>query len=135
MDAAEHERVLIRAFVVAKRRDRYLSFLRTPKGREKLIAALPHSFALDERYVHLVPRHKQNAASIEAILRSKGAPDTCHVVSEWSRVDGREMPLAEALKEIVGMSMGTILSCIPGRLAYFEFEDVGYRYILEREAI
>jgi len=40
------------------------------------------------------------------------------------------MELAVALKEVVGRQMGTFLSCIPGKLAYFEDEDV--RYILER---
>ncbi len=135
MDAAEHETALIRAFVVPKRRDRFLSFLRTPKGRNKLLAALAHFKALDDRYAHLVPSQKQTAASIEAMLRRKGAPDTCHIVSERSRIDGCDMPLAEALHEVVGSSMGTFVSCIPGRLAYFEFEDVGCRYILEREAI
>ena len=40
------------------------------------------------------------------------------------------MSLDEALEEIVGRSMGTFLSCIQGRLAYFEDED--QRWILER---
>jgi hypothetical protein len=40
------------------------------------------------------------------------------------------MPLADALRKIVGNGMGTFLSCVPGRLAYFEDEDG--RWILER---
>jgi hypothetical protein len=32
----------------------------------------------------------------------------------------------------VGRQMGTIISCIPGKLAYFEDEDG--RYILERKS-
>jgi hypothetical protein len=28
--------------------------------------------------------------------------------------------------------MGTFVSCIPGRLAYFEAEGPGQRYVLER---
>jgi hypothetical protein len=35
-----------------------------------------------------------------------------------------------ALKEVVGYGMGTLISCIPGRLAYFESEDE--RYILQK---
>jgi len=38
----------------------------------------------------------------------------------------------EALGEVVGRQMGTFLSCIPGRLAYFEGEDMGFRWVLER---
>jgi hypothetical protein len=37
-----------------------------------------------------------------------------------------------ALKETVGRQMGTFISCIPGKLAYFEDEDG--RYILERKS-
>ena len=38
--------------------------------------------------------------------------------------------LLDALKRIVGSGMGTVLSCIPGRLAFVETEDE--RFILER---
>lgn len=132
--ANAHETALIRAFVVPQRRDRLLSFLQSPKTRDKLRRALPHFRALDLRYSYLVPRAEQNPPSIEALLRKKGAPDMCHLVSESPDLDGRDMPLAEALNAVIGSSMGTFVSCIPGRLAYFEFEDVGERYLLERKA-
>jgi len=45
-------------------------------------------------------------------------------------MDGREFPLIDALKRIVGYGMGTIVSCIPGKLGYFEDEDG--RCILEK---
>jgi hypothetical protein len=61
----------------------------------------------------------------------KGAPDTCYVISEDDDLDGKEMPLAEALKTIIGRGIGTFLSCVPGRLAYFEDEEC--RWILERK--
>jgi hypothetical protein len=60
----------------------------------------------------------------------KGAPETCYALSEDSELDGKEIPLSEALKEVVGCGMGTFLSCLAGRLAYFEDEDG--RWILER---
>jgi hypothetical protein len=59
-----------------------------------------------------------------------GAGSKCRVTSENLDLDGREMDLDAALKETIGYGMGTIISCIPGRLAYFEDEDV--RYILQR---
>jgi hypothetical protein len=37
---------------------------------------------------------------------------------------------ATALKETVGAQMGTLISCVPGKLGYFEDEDG--RCILER---
>lgn len=41
------------------------------------------------------------------------------------------MQLSDALEEIVGSGMGTILSCLPGRLAFLETEDE--RFILARQ--
>jgi hypothetical protein len=49
-------------------------------------------------------------------------------------LDARTLPLKEALGLILGMSPGTLVSCIPGRLAYFEGEEKGARFILERGA-
>jgi hypothetical protein len=45
-------------------------------------------------------------------------------------LDEKELPLFEALTQIVGRGMGTVLSCLPGRLAFVETEDE--RFILER---
>ncbi len=42
------------------------------------------------------------------------------------------MLLTDALAAVVGRGFGTILVCIPGSLAYYEGEDPGERYILER---
>jgi len=64
-----------------------------------------------------------------AILKRLGAPDNCWVISEGD-LDGQEVNLLAALKEVVGYGMGTLISCIPGRLAYFESEDE--RYILQK---
>jgi hypothetical protein len=51
-------------------------------------------------------------------------------ISEDPALDQKQLPLVEALKQIVGCGMGTVLSCIPGRLAFVETEDE--RFILER---
>jgi hypothetical protein len=35
-------------------------------------------------------------------------------------------------KDVVGHNDGTFISCIPGRLAYFEGEGLNERYVLQR---
>lgn len=127
-----HEEALIRAFVRPERRARLLGLLGSPKGRVKLRASLAHFDDLDLRFAKVVSPTKHAAQDIEVTLRSKGAPETCHVVSESAALDGRDMPLASALVEIVGRGMGAFVSCVPGKLGYFESEDRGERYILER---
>lgn len=130
----EHETALVRSFILPVRKARYLGFLKTPKNRVKFRDALAHFRDLDPRYAHLIPSSHHSRKDVEATLRSKGAPGLCYVMSEWREIDGRTMPLTEALTQVVGRGMGTFLSCVPGLLAYFESEEAGDRYILERKA-
>ncbi len=127
-----HEEALIRAFIKADRRPRLLELRSTLKGRAKLCASLAHFQNLDLRYAQLLPATKHAPRDIEELLRKKGAPETCHILSESSELDGQEMPLKSALEKLVGAGMGSFLSCIPGRLGYFESEERGERYVLER---
>ena len=127
-----HEEQFARSFIVLKKRDRYLTLLESKKGRPALLNGFNHCHDLDPRYATLIPSNRQSATSIESLLRQKGAPDICYVISGDRDIDGREMSLSDALAETVGMNIGTFISCVPGKLGYFEFEDLGERYILER---
>ena len=69
-------------------------------------------------------------SSLQKLLAGKGAGSKCWVISENSELDGQEIDLQTALEKTIGYQMGTFISCIPGKLAYFEDEDG--RYILER---
>ncbi len=73
------------------------------------------------------------APEIARLLADLGAPETCWAVSDWPALDRRELSLMDALKEVVGSGMGTLLSCVPGRLAYYEGEEMGERWILQRK--
>jgi hypothetical protein len=42
------------------------------------------------------------------------------------------MLLEETLRVVVGRGMDAFVSSLPGRLAYFEGEEAGERYLLER---
>jgi hypothetical protein len=127
-----HELEFARNFIVPEKRARYLSLLESKKGRKKILNGLNHFRDLDSRFSSLVPSDQTSAESIEVILRQKGAPDLCFVMSDNPDLDGREMPLAEALSKTVGMDTGTLVSCVPGRLAYFEMEAFDGKYILQR---
>ena len=124
----------IRAFAAPDRTERYLTLLGSLRGRAKLRAALAHSFELDMRYASRVQSADATPLAIERLLRSLGAPETCHCLSESSELDGRELPLSQALTAVIGQGMGTLISCIPGALGYFEGEDAGERYVLRRAA-
>ena len=59
-----------------------------------------------------------------------GAPETYHVVG--GERDGEDMDLLTALEQVVGYGAGTVLWCIPGKLAYFEGE-IRERFLLVRD--
>jgi hypothetical protein len=56
-------------------------------------------------------------------------------MSESKDLDDREIELEEALDLIIGLGSGALLSCIPGRLAYFEGEGPSDRCVLYRPAV
>jgi hypothetical protein len=125
-----HEEALIKAFILPSKRERYLGFLSTSKGRAKIISELAHFKALDARFMKSIIPSQHDPVSVAKLIRSKGAGPKCWVMSENSQLDGKELDLLLTLKETIGAQMGTIISCIPGRLGYFEDEDG--RCLLER---
>jgi hypothetical protein len=128
----QEEELLIRAFLVPEKRERFVELLANPKRRAKATAALAHFRDLDPRWVVPLPSDQQQAESIERALRGRGAGDHCHAVSQSSAIDGKRLVLATALQEVVGYGMGTLLSCVPGELAFFEGEGPSDRCILAR---
>ena len=134
MEHDEIEAKVVRAFVVADRREKYLEALPNPKRRSKVLDRLNHYIDdIDPRYRVPLPPDKQTPAAIEKLLRSRGAPSLCYVLSSWGRLDGREMSLGDALRDVIGYQMGTLISCIPGQLGFYESEEIKTRFILERK--
>jgi hypothetical protein len=127
-DARFHEEALIKAFIVARKHARMISLLANQKRRSAITNKMGHFRDLDPRYARRLPPSVHNASAIEEFLKSKGAPPVCYAISEDSSIDGHFLRLVDALT-VVGSGFGTFLSCIPGRLAYFEDEDD--RFILE----
>jgi hypothetical protein len=83
--------------------------------------------------VRSIKPSQQHPDLIYAILRGLSAPDTCYLISEHTSFDGKETDLLAALKQIIGNGdgMGSVISCLPGRLGYFEGEWKE-RYILQK---
>jgi hypothetical protein len=128
------EEELIRAFVLKERRERLIAGLADPRRRRQVLDSLDHFRHLDTRYAQSVLSRTQTPQGIEGILKRKGAPDTCYVISANAKLDGKAMSLTTALEQVVGIGLGTFISCVPGVLGYFEGEEAGARYVLERRA-
>jgi hypothetical protein len=126
----DHEAGLV-AFVRKEKRERIGLLLHSEKGRAKLRALLPHFGDWDAHAIVPVAPVQQTAQEIANALRMRGAPHQVYLFSAARTLDGRFLPLEEALEEVVGFAPGTFLSCNPGRLAYFEGEARGNRCILQ----
>ena len=124
----EHERGFL-AFLAEPGRRRMEALLELgDKRRAKVRFLLDHAVLLDPRY----SQHLTGPVPVEAMLRQRGAPSLCYVLAADQDLDGREMPLNEALEAVVGRGHGAFLSCIPGRLGFYEYEDLNRRYLLAR---
>ncbi len=130
----DHECALINAFILRERKERLLYLVGSPNRRKKFIDELGHFRWFDPRFatkakwtaepkLGLWERHIDGITNILKLLRSKGAEESCWIISQITEVDGREMEPGAALERVVGSGTGSILSCVPGRLAYFEGED------------
>ncbi len=117
-----HEQAFVENFIDPRRRGRFLEALASPKRRKLFHRELDHP-----KEMFLLAKYIENLASgqhfprfVAPKLREMGAPDLCWVFGNY--VDGQEMKLEEALKAVIGWGEGTIISCLPGKLAYFEAE-------------
>jgi hypothetical protein len=126
----QHESALIAAFVTRRKRDRYREFLSDVKLRRKFTSRLAHFADFDPKYRLAIPSKKLFVNNIASELQKRHSPRVVFAISEDPALDQSEILLLDALNQVVGRGMGTVLSCIPGRLAFVETEDK--RFILER---
>jgi len=117
-----HEVAFVGAFIVKARRERALELLASSKNRFKFTRKFDHhgrDYFISECIRPILPRY-QHPPEITNMLRGMGAPENCHFIG--GQRDGEEVELLTALEQVVGYGEGTVLSCIPGKLAYFEGE-------------
>jgi hypothetical protein len=132
-DDIDHGAAFVRSFVVKDRRDRLL--FEHSKGR--LLGRFCHEAEslLDRRFAHKLTEPVCDYKRIVDILRASGARRKCVAFSHCKDIDCKMLDLAEALSRAVGHGLPSIISCLPGELAYLETEQVSGspdRYILHR---
>ena len=126
------EATLVSTFVNPLKRKHLIEILANPKRRHRATATLAHFQDFDPGAVVPLESAADTPAAIESVLRSRGAGDNCHVISENRAIDGKTLSLRAALEKVVGQGSGTLLSCVPGELAYYEGQAPSDRCILAR---
>ncbi|AOT00466.1 hypothetical protein ESP131_09435 [Exiguobacterium sp. U13-1] len=121
----EQERVLVQSFFVKRVQERVLHELFTPKKRDMALQRLDHRYLSMLKNDYLIEIKPPNSWPDDTydLLKQYGAPDTCYCLSENEMISGKTLPLREALEHAIGFGFASIISCIPGELAYFEAEQ------------
>lgn len=89
---------------------------------------------LDLRYCIQLPKGSKQQDI--AFVRQAITPyhlTSCYVLSAYEPLHEQTMHIGEALEAIVGESNTTILSFLPGKVAYFEGHSVGDRFLCVRQ--
>lgn len=131
------EELIVKSFFEKNVQERVLHELATPKKRDHALNRLCHEYQkmLKGKYLIEIPPPNSDPQDIYELLKRNGAEKMCYSLSYNEKIDGKELPLQEALEQAVGFGFPSIISCVPGELAYFEAEqDFGPspRYILKR---
>jgi len=125
-----HEVSFIKFFIAKERQERFLALVENKKKRKKLRLLLAHSLVLNNERIRPINKEEDNKEQIYQILKKNGSPDNCHIICESSKYDDKDMDLKDALNELFDMDLGYIISCIPGKLAYYQGEGPFYKAIL-----
>lgn len=121
----EMEELIVKSFFEKNVQERVLHELFTPKKRDHALNWLCHEYQrmLKGKYMTEIPPPNSDPDDIYELLMKNGAEKMCYSLSYSEKVDGKELPLQEALEHAVGFGFPSIISCIPGELAYFEAEQ------------
>lgn len=125
---SDDEILHVKAFFQKGRAERFAEMGDKEKHRAKWTDKLNHSPGLKPEHVSWLPSN----ADIITELKKKGAPATCSIISNSTRLDGTKMPLEEAIKGVKEDGWGSIVICIPGRLGYYYGESGERRGLLTR---
>lgn len=125
----EHEEKTIVAFILRGKRHRYAYLLDNPQKRNQALDRLNHCRDLDPRYVTWL----RSNTDVVGLLRQEGCPSHVYLISCADELDGRTLSLEDALELVSCEGWGTIVSCVPGRLAYYYDEEGERRALLKKE--
>ncbi|MFF2450749.1 hypothetical protein ACFVSW_27355 [Neobacillus sp. NPDC058068] len=133
----EIEEIIVKTFFNKKIQQRVLFELSSSKKRREAIGRLNHNYldTLRNEFMIEIPKPNSDPEEIEKLMKEQGAGQNCYVMSSHSGVDGKEFPLTTAIEELIWYGMPSIISCIHGKLAYFQAEqDYGPppRFMLKR---
>ena len=106
------EEAFVAAFVANNRRDRYRTLLASTRRRKVILGRLNHVLPMDLRagVMRSIPVGSSED-DILRIIRNRGPIGDAHLISDDKAIDGRTMPIAEAVREALAAEWGTVICC------------------------
>ncbi len=129
-DTRDHLTAFFDTFVSDRKRARYIAMLETDTRLKKLQSYDLHNLELNTSKASKVPPSERWDAIAQRLKRA-GAPDECLVFADTKNPEF--LLLEKALEELIMAGDSAIVSCIPGKLAYYQTEAPSTRYILKTE--
>lgn len=133
------EQRFVEEYIVASKRARYLTFLKGPKHRQKILERLNHSLDYDESKATRLDAQRRDEDSLIALLRSHHVAETCYLMADQNQYDGQELRLENAIRELLQNFWGALIICPPqGQvvlgtpIAVYKEEDVGDLVLLSK---
>ena len=123
---------ILTEFILRSKRERYAGLLRSAKGRRKFIDTLYHFNDFDPAVIVRLPASLETREGVLKELQRRGAGPTCYIVSTDASLDRATRDLSDTINQVFAFVEGTIIFCVPGRLAYYEGEAPKNRFILYR---
>ena len=110
------EATFVRAFLKREKWARCLQLLPDRKRREEILVHLNAKLGYVAAFAQEVPEDQDHPEALEHLLLDMGAPAACHVLAYRLPLDGREVPLREALRAVCLHEHGSVLVCVPGSI-------------------
>lgn len=120
------ESKVIENFIVKRKRKRYLNFIQNSKTRKKFTNELAHFSSQLDNFEEIETGERN---VINEKLSSINSPEDCYVISENNELDGKRMKTDDALNQIIGMQMGTLIVFGNADLVFYEGEGPSDRWI------
>lgn len=122
------EETFVSKFIIKEKRERYLNFISKGKTRRKFTQELYHFKDFDWKLFREISSNESETALILSKIAEKKNIATCHAISANPEIDGRELPIYDALASFVGEE-GTILIFGNADVIYYEAEPFDGKYI------
>lgn len=136
LPSPQHERCFITSLIPAHLWDRFAALLPgfEQRKRAKLLNQLAHlDLSADLSGFSPVNVSKYDPSGMAEVLRKAGAQNVCYVISENPAWDAQYWVLDTILELCVGAGHFVALSCLPGRLYFWQNEEANTCHLIVRE--